>query len=85
LVHNGDWPGGIGNAERGDDGLGLEVARLVDHFHLADVHVTQLSEPVQLLDESLAADIVVVVDARSLQKARSRALGSKAVPRLSVG
>jgi hydrogenase maturation protease len=56
---------GIGNAERGDDGVGLEVARLVDQLHLADVHVTQVREPVQLLDELLAADIVVVVDALS--------------------
>jgi hydrogenase maturation protease len=56
---------GIGNAERGDDGVGLEVARLVDQLHLADVHVTHLREPVQLLDELVVADIVVVVDALS--------------------
>jgi hydrogenase maturation protease len=56
---------GIGNAERGDDGVGLEVARLVEQLHLPEVHVTQVREPVQLLDEFLAADIVVVVDALS--------------------
>ena len=57
---------GIGNAERGDDGVGLEVARLVDQLHLADVWVTYFREPAQILDEDLlAADIVVVVDALS--------------------
>ena len=57
---------GIGNAERGDDGVGLEVARLVDQLHLADVYVTQFREPAQILDdELLAADIVVVADALS--------------------
>jgi hydrogenase maturation protease len=56
---------GIGNAERGDDGVGPVVARLVDARQLAGVYVTHCREPVQLLDERLDADIVVVVDAVS--------------------
>jgi hydrogenase maturation protease len=54
---------GIGNPDRGDDGVGAEVARLVDARRLAGVHVVHYREPVQLLDERLDADIVVVVDA----------------------
>lgn len=56
---------GIGNPERGDDGVGAEVVRLVAALQLAGVRVTHCREPVQLLDERLDDDIVVVVDAVS--------------------
>jgi hydrogenase maturation protease len=63
-----DWRAqvvGIGNPERGDDGVGAEVARLVEARQLAGVQVTHHREPVELLEETLDADIVVVVDAVS--------------------
>ena len=56
---------GIGNPQRGDDGVGLEVARLVGQQDLAGVRVTHCREPMRLLDELAAADVVVVVDAVS--------------------
>ena len=54
---------GLGNADRGDDGVGPEVAgRLVGRV-LSGVRVVSPAEPVDLLDDGDAADLVVVVDA----------------------
>jgi hydrogenase maturation protease len=54
---------GIGNPDRGDDGVGAEVVRRVDARQLAGVRVSHCREPLSLLDEHLDEDIVVVVDA----------------------
>ncbi|MGZ4616476.1 MAG: hydrogenase maturation protease [Actinomycetes bacterium] len=54
---------GLGNPERGDDGVGAEVVRRVAARALDGVRVFHLQEPVHLLDESPDADLVVVVDA----------------------
>jgi hydrogenase maturation protease len=54
---------GLGNADRGDDGVGPEVAgRLVGRV-LPGVRVVSPAEPVDLLDDGDTADLVVVVDA----------------------
>ena len=63
-----DWRAlvvGIGNHERGDDGVGAEVAQIVDALQLAGVQVTHHREPLELLAETLDTDIVIVVDAVS--------------------
>jgi hydrogenase maturation protease len=54
---------GIGNQERGDDAVGAEVARRVEHLNLPGVRVARLREPVQLLDVDMSTEIVVLVDA----------------------
>lgn len=54
---------GIGNPDRGDDGVGAEVERLVEARQLAGVQVSHHREPMLLLSEHLDEDIVVVVDA----------------------
>lgn len=54
---------GVGNPERGDDGVGAEVARRVTARGLAGVLVAHYREPVQLLDDRPDAGIVVIVDA----------------------
>lgn len=54
---------GIGNPDRGDDGVGPAVAREVAAFGLPDVVVVGSADPVDLLDDQLSADLLVVVDA----------------------
>jgi hydrogenase maturation protease len=55
---------GIGNAFRGDDAVGLHVARLVAERRLAGVTVTEESgEGVALLERWKDAEEVIVVDA----------------------
>ena len=54
---------GIGNPDRGDDGVGAAVATAVASHRLAGVSVKHLREPVALLDEEPDYDLVIVVDA----------------------
>jgi hydrogenase maturation protease len=54
---------GVGNADCGDDGAGPAVARLVRDLGLPDVRVLPQLEPMDLLLEDVAEDVVVVVDA----------------------
>lgn len=54
---------GVGNPERGDDGVGPEVAALVARLNLPDVDVVVYDEPLALLEHLGTHDDVVVVDA----------------------
>lgn len=54
---------GIGNSDRGDDGVGPVIARHVAGLNLPGVSVVSHAEPLDLLDDELAADMLVVVDA----------------------
>ena len=54
---------GLGNADRGDDAVGLDVARRVLALSPADVDVVTTDDPAALLDLWAGADDVVVVDA----------------------
>jgi hydrogenase maturation protease len=54
---------GLGNAHRGDDGVGLVVARRVAALALPDVEVVEVADPLSLVDTWCDADRVVVVDA----------------------
>ena len=54
---------GIGNSDRGDDGIGPVVARHVAALNLPGVRVVSHAEPLDLLDDELSADMLVVVDA----------------------
>lgn len=54
---------GVGNADRGDDGVGPAVALHVGGLGLPGVRVVVPAAPTDLLDESGDADLVVVVDA----------------------
>jgi hydrogenase maturation protease len=53
---------GLGNADRGDDGVGPEVAGRLAGQDLPGVRVVSPAEPVDLLDDGATADAVVVVD-----------------------
>ena len=55
---------GLGNPDRGDDAVGVQVARRVAAERL-DVHVLELDDPSEALDAWAAADTVVVADAVS--------------------
>lgn len=55
---------GIGSPDRGDDGVGPAVAAAVAERCLPGVRVLSHAEPMDLLDDGLAAaDVVVLVDA----------------------
>jgi hydrogenase maturation protease len=54
---------GIGNADRGDDGIGPAVARTLLERSVPGLRVVVAAEPLDLLDGDLTADVVVVVDA----------------------
>lgn len=54
---------GLGNADRGDDGVGPAVAGRLVGRDLPGVRVVSPAEPVDLLDDGATADLVVVVDA----------------------
>lgn len=54
---------GVGNADRGDDGVGPAVAGRLLGRDLPGVRVVSPAEPVDLLDDSASAELVVVVDA----------------------
>lgn len=54
---------GIGNASRGDDGIGPLVAERVAGLRLPDVDVVVHDEPLALLEHLAGHDDVVVVDA----------------------
>jgi hydrogenase maturation protease len=53
---------GLGNPDRGDDAVGLHVARRVAAEHV-DVRVLELDDPSDALDSWALADTVVVADA----------------------
>lgn len=59
---------GLGNPDRGDDGVGPAVARRVMALGLRGVLVRYPAEPVDLLDDWRDADLVVVVDAIRLEQ-----------------
>jgi hydrogenase maturation protease len=54
---------GVGCADRGDDGVGCAVARQVAALGLPGVRVVAEAQPLDLLDDGTAADLLVVVDA----------------------
>jgi hydrogenase maturation protease len=54
---------GVGNADRGDDGVGPAVAQVVLAMGLPGVRVVSNAEPLRLLDDDVVEDVVVVVDA----------------------
>lgn len=54
---------GIGSADRGDDGVGPAVAKVVEQRGLPDVVVVWPAEPLDLLDAGPETSLVVVVDA----------------------
>jgi hydrogenase maturation protease len=55
---------GVGNAYRGDDGVGLAVARKLRRRVAGDVAVREIEqEPTRLLDVWADADVALVVDA----------------------
>ncbi len=54
---------GLGNADRGDDAVGLDVARRVLALSPSGVDVVATDDPASLLDLWAVADDVVVVDA----------------------
>jgi hydrogenase maturation protease len=54
---------GVGNSDRGDDGVGPAVARVVLAMDLPGVRVVSDAEPLHLLDDDMVEDVVVVVDA----------------------
>jgi hydrogenase maturation protease len=54
---------GIGATARGDDAIGVEVARAVDALQLTGVDVVEAAEPVQLLDLVEGRPTVIIVDA----------------------
>ena len=53
---------GLGHPDRGDDGVGVAVARVVQRLRLPDVDVVPGGEPLQLLDLWERYQRVVVVD-----------------------
>jgi hydrogenase maturation protease len=55
---------GIGNPDRGDDAVGVQIARLVATQRL-DVRVLELDDPTEAFDAWEPADTVVVADAIS--------------------
>jgi len=55
---------GLGNPDRGDDAVGVQVARKVAAARL-DVRVLELDDPSEALDAWASADRVVVADAVS--------------------
>ncbi len=55
---------GLGNPDRGDDAVGVQVARRVA-LDRPDVRVLELDDPSEALDAWAAADTVVVADAVS--------------------
>lgn len=54
---------GLGNRMRGDDGAGLEAARMLAAAPLPGVHIVQLEEPLDLLDVWTGVDEALVIDA----------------------
>lgn len=58
---------GVGNRDRGDDGVGPEVAALVAELAIPGVEVVEHEEPLALLEHLGSHDDVVVVDATAPQ------------------
>ncbi len=56
---------GLGNPQRGDDGVGPAVARRFAALALPGVEVVEVDDPISLIDTWGDADPVVVVDAMS--------------------
>ena len=57
---------GIGNYDRGDDAIGLTIARRVRDLGLNGVHVGELSgDPLALLERWDRADTAILIDAMS--------------------
>jgi hydrogenase maturation protease len=54
---------GIGNEDRGDDGVGPAVARALRDRAVPGLRVVSPAQPLDLLDLALAAEVVAVVDA----------------------
>jgi hydrogenase maturation protease len=75
---------GLGCADRGDDGVGGAVARQVAALGLPAVRVVAEAQPLDLLDDAMAADLLVVVDAVRSGRAPGtvlvREVGSGALP-----
>ncbi len=54
---------GLGNVDRGDDGVGIEVARRIVSLAPRDVEVVETNDPASLIDLWSGVDVAVVVDA----------------------
>lgn len=54
---------GLGSPDRGDDGVGLEVARRVASLGLPGVEVSEHEDPTGLIDLWHGSELAVVVDA----------------------
>ena len=54
---------GLGNLQRGDDGVGIAVVRRVVEIAAEDVEVVESDDPASLIDTWSAVERVVVVDA----------------------
>ncbi len=54
---------GLGNPDRGDDGVGIEVARRVAEMGRPGIEALEVDDPSTLLDTWVGAGRVVVVDA----------------------
>ena len=60
---------GMGNPDRGDDGVGIEVARQVAAMGRPGIDVLEVDDPSALLDTWAGADRVIVVDAMTSGRA----------------
>ena len=54
---------GLGNTDRGDDAVGVEVARRISELAPSGVVVVETDDPASLVDLWSGAEVVVVVDA----------------------
>jgi hydrogenase maturation protease len=54
---------GVGNELRGDDGVGVRVARRLRRAALEGVRIIEVPDPVELIDTWAGAEDVIVVDA----------------------
>lgn len=66
---------GLGNPDRGDDGVGIEVARRVAGMGRPGIEVLEVDDPSALLDSWAGADRVVVVDAMTSGRAPGAVVG----------
>ena len=65
---------GLGNVDRGDDAVGIEVARRVGELAPAGVVVVETDDPSSLLEVWEGSERVVVVDAMRSNRATGSAL-----------
>ncbi len=76
---------GIGSPHRGDDAIGIEVAKAVRALHLAGVDVIEAAEPIHLVDLIQGYSLVVVVDAMLSGAAAGEVMVFDALPAPEFG